>query len=379
MSRPRLPLLAAAVAALVLASSAPASAASLEPPRTVAAPACAARPSDPDGPGGGKSDVAYGAGALRGFTSFQNPSCDDAVYYVQGGSQGWRRTLSPYRGLPLAVAVDEVSTYLLFFTYTPQGGLDRIWVTKRDHTGRFYPATALSSPIGAVVPSGDVGAHGGKWWAVWSEQVGPGGEFAHSQLFSARTYGTAQGRTQLTSTAADLSDSEPSISVDGDGMVLAWQRQAQTQQGGPTDLWVATSTDGTLRGARAFATQGKDNYTPDVLRRGATFLAWVRDGKIVEADNSTGSFRSHEFSVGGQGPRIGATNGSSYVTWQAGLDTTDASYYVYAARGSKGSAAFTGGQVSPVGHVLESAVAVNGRLTVVERKGAVVRSRTGTL
>lgn len=269
----------------------------------------------------------------------------------------------------LGVAADDVSTYLVFLTFTDADHADRVRITKRDHTGRFWPVTTLSAPLGAA---------GGRWWAVWDEQVGPGGEFAHTQLFTARTFGTPQGRTQLTSTASDVADSEASISVDANGMVLAWQRQTAPAKPGPSDLWVATSTTGALQAARAFSTEGEHNYAPDVLRRGVTLLAWVRDGKVVESDNSAGSFRSHQFLVGGDRPRIGLSSGSSFVTWTTGTET-DRSYRGYAAQGGKASNDFWGGEVTPVGHDVQAAVAVNGRLTVISRTRTAVVSRAGSL
>lgn len=368
----RLPVVALAAAALLGLGAAPAGAApSFGPERTLSAPPCARTGS------GGGTDAVYAAGAVRGFVSFNSTACGDVITYVQGGSQGWTRVATPYRGVPLGVAADDVSTYLVFLTFSDAGQPDRVRITKRDHTGRFYPVTTLSGPIGATVPSADVGAHGGRWWAVWDEQVGPGGEFAHGQLFSAKTFGTPQARTQMTSTAADVSDAEPSISVDANGMVLAWSRQTAPAQPGPSDLWVATSTTGTLQNARAFSTEGEQNSSPDVLRRGATFLAFARDGKVVEADNASGTFRSHQFLVGGDRPRIGSSAGSSFVTWTTGTET-DSSYRGYAAQGSKGSNVFWGGPMTPYGHDVQAAVAVNGKVTVISRTRTTVVSRTGS-
>jgi hypothetical protein len=377
MTRRRTALLALGLApGLVLSvlTATPAAAAPrFAPERTVAAPTCARA----GGGAGGGTDAVYAAGAIRGFVSFNSETCGDAIHYVQGGSQGWTRVATPYRGVPLAVAADEVSTYLVFLSFSDADQPDRVRITKRDHSGHFWPVTTLSHPLGTTVPSADVGAHGGRWWAVWDEQVGPGGEFAHAQLFTARTFGAAQGRTRLTSTATDVADTEASISVDAHGMVLAWRRQSQPARPGPSDLWVATSTGGALRNARALSTQGEQNGAPDVLRRGATLLAWVRDGRIVEADNASGAFRSHQFLVGGDRPRVGASSGSSFVSWTTGTET-DASARGYVAQGSKGSTSFRGGYATPTGHDVQAAVAVNGRLTVLSRTRSAVVSRTGS-
>ena len=73
---------------------------------------------------------------------------------------------------------------------------------KRSHAGTFFPTRVLSSVAAdqVVTPTADIGAVGGRWWAVWTEQVGPGGEFAPQQLFQAKTYGTAADHQQITFT-----------------------------------------------------------------------------------------------------------------------------------------------------------------------------------
>src|SRR6185503_16363217 len=141
----------------------------------------------------------------------------------------------------------------------------------------------------------DRGAENGRWWAVWTEQVGPGGEFAPQQLFQAKTYGTAADHQQITFTASNVDNTEPSISLDGNGAVLAWTRRTAPEQPGPADLWVATNAN-TAWSSRVFSSDGTDNRTADVKRiSGFTFLAFVRDGRIVEAENTTGAWTSHVF------------------------------------------------------------------------------------
>lgn len=94
-----------------------------------------------------------------------------------------------------------------------------------------------------MTPTADIGAEGGKWWAVWTEQVGPGGEFAPQQLFQAKTFGTAADRRQITFTGSDIDNTEPSISLDGNDAVLAWTRRTAPQQPGRrTCGWPPTRT-----------------------------------------------------------------------------------------------------------------------------------------
>jgi hypothetical protein len=340
----------------------------------VSAPACAT------GGSASASDAAYGGGQLRAVTSWSSAGCDGQIWFAAGGSQGWTRSRSPYRGVVLGVAADDTATYLLYVQWdasrTPLG----LAVTKRTHDGRYFPSTVLSrtAGTGAVATNGDVAARGGRWWAVWSQQVGPGGEFAHQQLFQA---GTVAGLTvqaaQATTTATDVEDSEPSISLDAAGAVLAWTRQSQPARPGPADVWVAVSSGGTWQRARAFSTAGTDNVEPDVLRSGAvTVVGWSRDGRVVTSDNSTGAFREHVFLVRGGEPRVGVAGGSLLTAWTAGTET-DASYRVLFARSPKGGNAWESSYLSSYGEPLQALVGVNGRATAVIGARTSVVSRTG--
>jgi hypothetical protein len=204
---------------------------------------------------------------------------------------------------------------------------------------------------------------------VWTEQVGPGGEFAPQQLFQAKTFGTAADHQQITFTGADVDNTEPSISLDSVGAVLAWTRRTAPEQPGPADVWVATNAN-TAWSSRVFSSDGTDNGSADVKRIGGrTFLAFVRDGRVVEAENTTGAFTSHVFLTPGTGPRVGATSGSEFVTWNAGGR-------VFYARGNNGSQSFVGQFVSAPGTVVDGLVTANGRGTVLIRSGSRLYSIT---
>jgi hypothetical protein len=256
------------------------------------------------------ADAALGSdGLTRGFVTYNGPGCPFQIWYFQGSGSSWTRQLSPYRGVVLGVAVDGVDTYLLY------AADDGIRITKRTAAG-FTPGRRLSSTaaLTGVVPRGDVIATGGTWWAVWSEQVGPGGEFAPQELFQAKTYGTDLNRQQITFNP--LWDSEPSLAKrPGGGAVLAWERND-----GPgaelSDIRVATSADGSWS-SRAFATAGSLNTQPDVFTAGVvTYVAWTRDGRAVAADNTGGAFASHTFLTPASfRPRIAASLGTVFVIW----------------------------------------------------------------
>jgi hypothetical protein len=347
--------IAAAASVVAVAFPSPAFAAdSFTAPVTVVAPSCAASP--------GSADAAFGGGTIRGFAGFS--ACSHAIYYVQGGTQGYTRVLSPYRGVVLGVDTDETATYLVYLMTDAAGNASGIGVSKRSHAGVFFPTRVLSTAAAnqVVTPTADIGAEGGRWWAVWTEQLGPGGEFAPQQLFQAKTYGTAADRQQITFTGSDVDNTEPSISLDGNGAVLAWTRQTAPEQPGPADLWVATNAN-TAWSSRVFSSDGTDNRTADVKRIGGfTFLAFVRDGRIVEAENTTGTWTSHVFLTPGDRPRVGSTSGSQFVAWTAANG-------VFYARGNKGSQSFVGQTVSARGTALDTMVTATGKGTLLIRSG----------
>ncbi len=139
---------------------------------------------------------------------------------------------------------------------------------------------------------------------------------------------------------------------------------------------MAVSRSGVWERARAFSTAGTDNSDPDVTRVGAvTALAFFRDGRIVEADNSTGTFREDVFLVRGSEPRVGVS-GRLFVAWTADTET-DTSCRVLLASALKGDAFWEGAYVSGVGQSLLGLVAVNQRATVLVRGSRTVYSRTG--
>jgi hypothetical protein len=49
-------------------------------------------------------------------------------------------------------------------------------------TGAYSPLTTLATGSGFIPFTADVVASNGQWWAVWSEPVGAGGEFAQRHM-----------------------------------------------------------------------------------------------------------------------------------------------------------------------------------------------------
>jgi hypothetical protein len=108
-----------------------------------------------------------------------------AIWYFQGSGGTWTRAQGTLRGRVLAAADDGSSTFLLYQSSTG------VWIAKRPHTGGLADVQRVSSATqgGGPRTAGDLVAFTDQWWAVWTEQVGPGGEFAPQKLFQSKTIG----------------------------------------------------------------------------------------------------------------------------------------------------------------------------------------------
>jgi hypothetical protein len=128
-------------------------------------------------------------GVTRGFIGFTGGDCDPPgrIWYFSGSGTRWTSTLSPYHGRVLGVAWDGAATYLL---YAGTGGVS---ITKRTRSG-FTSGRRLSS---ASARGGDVVALGGKWWAVWAEQVPEGVLDAPTRIYQALTIGRGHAHNGL--------------------------------------------------------------------------------------------------------------------------------------------------------------------------------------
>jgi hypothetical protein len=138
---------------------------------------------------------------------------------------------------------------------------------------------------------------------VWTKQVGPGGEFADVELFQG---GSVEPFRRITN-RPDVDDLDPALTYSGTIPVLVWSRLQAPAVPGQSDLWVAKYLNGAWQ-SRVFASLGRNNYTPDIATAGGlTFVTWGRDGSIVVAGNSTGSFLSHTFLTQGFAPKVAAS------------------------------------------------------------------------
>jgi hypothetical protein len=276
--------------------------------------------------------VLGGDGIVRGWAVAEGPGCSDQIWFFQGAGQSWARVRSPYQGRLLDAGYDGTGAYLLY------QAADGIRITKRSAGGTFTTGRLLSAATTAF-SAGAVTATGGTWWAVWGEPTGVNqyGDQVFS-LFQAKTYGTDQTRQQITflnGTGESESDSNAALALrPGGGAVLAWQRD-QTEFPVSSHIRIATSLDGRWT-SRVFASLGDLNQTPDLVTDAKhTYVVWLRgNDRIVEADNTSGVFRSHTFATPGGVPSVAVSLGRVFVVWSTLYSfTTTASVFVAERRG----------------------------------------------
>jgi hypothetical protein len=302
----RLSWIAVVSAALMLVGTAPAAAVGpFTSPETLV-PGCSR----------GVGDAAIAAdGTSRVFANCTGTSSGRIWFFRDRPGSAPFREVSPYIGIVYAVAWDGLdTTYVVFQT----GG--ELKIGKRvESSGAYSPLTTLTSTgANATLFTADVVASNGLWWAVWSEQVGPGGEFAQTELFQRRTLLGVQGRTRITTTAANTDDSEPTLAYANGRLTMVWTRATNPAVPGPADLQIAESTGGAWTTARLFASLGDLNSDPDVaIYAGATWVTWVRDGRIVVANNIGGAFHSRTFAAPGSGPTVAVSGSHAFVGWYA--------------------------------------------------------------
>jgi hypothetical protein len=279
--------IAVAAVAAVTVSTASAAVRSFGPEVT-AAGAC--------GGGGGEAATAPD-GSFRGFVDCAVTS-DARIRFFSRTAAGVENASedSGFRGIVLGVAVDTTATYVLFSTDTT------ISIGKRTNAGA-YSSRAVDTRSGVLLPAGDVIARDGRWFAVWTKQVGPGGEFADVELFQG---GSVEPFHRITN-RPDVDDLEPALAYSGTIPVLVWSRLQTPAVPGPSDLWVAKYLNGGWQ-SRVFASLGTHNDDPDIATAGGlTFITWGRDNHIVVAGNRGGPFVSHTFVTPGFAPKVAAS------------------------------------------------------------------------
>jgi hypothetical protein len=305
-------------------------------------------------------------GTTRGFAECSGHPYGPIAYFRHKPGQAPFGDTTPYTGIVRAVAWDGVdSTYVVFEQNS------QLKIGKRvEHTGNYVPTTTLSTTgAGVVFYTADVVAASNKWYAVWSEQVGIG-EFAHTQLFQRHTLFGVQGRTRLTVTAENVSDSQPSLAKGTSAVIMAWRRATDPEVPGHSQVRLARNF-GSGWGPFIVADAGKLNSQPDVAAyAGHTYLTWIRDGAVRVADDSQGNvFVGHQFSGSGTHPRVAVSGANVFVAWTA----DDPANRVVLAQRTNGS--WTGAQIAGPPSTLVTVVAQATKARVVYRTGSVVAVR----
>jgi hypothetical protein len=272
------------------------------------------------------ADAVVTAGGLtRGFVSFHGGSCAPlgSIWYFQGSGGTWTRAQSTLRGRILGAADDGSSTFLL---YQSASG---VWIAKRPHAGGLVNVQRLSTATqgGGPLTSGDVVAFTDQWWAVWTEQVGPGGEFAPQKLFQSKTIGAGDCidpiiKQQITINPT-VDDEHPSIvlkpaSAGGSGADLFWSRNdgAQGTSGHIRTGSADCSADWEFH-QLSFA--GQIDLNPDAFRSGVgnNHVVFQRDGPhVVYLNNASGSYRGRQFVTPGVQPRVTTSQGVVFVAYK---------------------------------------------------------------
>jgi hypothetical protein len=289
----------------------------------------------------GDATVASGQ-VTRGFFNFAGSGCDsDAIWFAGGFGTSWKVQLTPYRGQ--VMASDQGSgAFVLFAASTG------IFLGERSFGNGTYltpPRQLSTTASGAVPPQGTVLAGGSNtWWAVWSEQVGPGGEFAQTELFQAKTYGNDLTRTQVTNNPDN--DHQPALAFrPSGGAELVFVRD-NAFGNEPTHSYLRLATASGVTGSWAgsqFATVGINtdpSIETTVSANGHTYVAWLRNGQVFESDDRSGAFQAKAFVAHGLSTDVGVSGGRTRVVWSEEGDGT-----VLAER--LGSGGWTKGTVYP--------------------------------
>jgi hypothetical protein len=317
-------------------------------------------------------DASIGSGGIRGFVNFIGSGCaTDDIWYIATSGAAAKKELSPYRGQVLASSQNGISAYVLF----ANGG--GIFLGRRlIGNGTFGAVQQLSSTSpGAVQPQGDVIAGPfDTWWAVWTEQVGPGGEFAQIELFQAKTYGGTLGRTQVTNNPDN--DSQPALAFKpGGGGALAFIRDngfGNEPTHSNLRLALASGSTGVWAGQQLAAIGINTDPSIDTTAGpgGHIYLAWLRGGQVFEADNLSGTFQHKAFVSNGRSTSISRSTGQTHVAWAQVGDGTVLAEKLGNGAWTKATVQASPSRLDPI------VVSTGGRATVLMASSARIYKRT---
>lgn len=324
-------------------------------------------------------DASAGAdGAVRGFAYC--PAAGTLIYFRYHNGVVIR-SATPYVGGTMAVAWDGVNS--LYVVYN-QGHYLKIG-KYNESSGTFAAPSVLSRDFwhfgDGPAPSADVVASRGKWWVVWSEQVGqaiflsnagprtptPADslELYQTQLFQMRTLNGPLGKTQITHTSDLISDVNPSLAYWNGRLSIVWSRQSTFGSG--SFIRFATTTGGGFS-ASTFSSSplGLDDAAQVAVDGGRTYVSFMRSGTVVEKDNATGPWITKVFTSPGVNsestPSLAVSSGKVFVAWTRSL-----TYRVFVAE--RTGTTWSGGTVTGECCLSQSLVAVGGKATTIYLDG----------
>jgi len=310
------------------------------------------------------ADASAGAdGRVRGFSNC-NSIPGGALTYFRFSSGVVTRHASPYNGYVRAVAWDGVNSLYVVYVQGASLKLGKYVET----SGTFASPIVLSTHPGVATFSADVVASQGKWWAVWSEQVGPGGEFAQTELFQRRTLNGSLGKTQITHTAANIDDGNPSIAYYNGTLSMVWTRTTNPNLPGPSSIRYATTTGGAFS-ASTFA-PGGDGTNNIAVVGGRTYVSWQRGLTIWEKDNATGPWNAKQFRSPGFNSSLAVSSNKVFVSWTT---TTGGNQRVFVAE--RTGATWSGATVTGSGALSLALVAVGGKARTIYTPGTHISLR----
>lgn len=304
-------------------------------------------------------------GTVYGFTSCNSVS-GDAIRYIRSDATSSHSYPTPYQGYVLASAWDGAGhTYVVFLD-----GMD-LKIAKVTDASLADSAVTVLAHLGATTHLGaDVVASDNRWWAVWSTWS-DGDE--HRQLYQRHTLLGTQRTTRITDTAFAVTDDDPSLAYAAGRVTLVWTRELDTGGAGGEvqrncTIRRASSTGGGWASG-AYTGLGTCNETAQVVAYGGhTYVTWLRDGHIMEADDSTGHTVSKSFNTPGYVPKLAVSYGTVFVGW-----TTYAGGMVFLAE--RDGSTWTGANVTGHDAYLAAVLAQRGTARVVYGAGNTLRMR----
>jgi hypothetical protein len=307
-----------------------------------------------------------GSGVVHGFFSVdgnESFSCaSPSTWRFDGRGTSWSSAQARVAAHVMSVTGDSTGVYLLY------AATDGIHLRKRWPHGAVSDRRLSPRGLGThIVPTGDVVARAGEWWAVWTENSNPSG-FGQTDLYQARTIGAHLSRARLT-TSTGWDDADPQLALrPSGGAVLVWDRQPVAEAGSIAQVMKGVSSGGAWHVVGFTGASGL-NWLPDLaVTRTSTAITWTSNGTVRYTDNTGGGWHPRVLGSG-DAPRIARSAGRTFVAYD------DHGYVRLATRGTGGAWSTT--TVTPLlGRFVHAVTAYGGRATVLYTDSRRLLART---